>query len=332
MKNPETTRHFALELVRCTEAAALLSSQWMGRGQKESADQAAVDGMRQLLNTIQMDATVVIGEGEKDKAPMLYDGERLGTGHGPAVDIAVDPIEGTRLVAEGRQNALCVIAVAERGAFYGWQHIAYMEKLAVGPAAKGHIDITRTPTENLTSIAKALGKDVTEVTVVVLDRPRHEQLIKEIRQAGSRIKLIGDGDVAGGLMAAMEHTGVDVLMGTGGSPEAVITAAALKCAGGDMQTRLWPRNDEEKETAKSLGLDLSRVFTIDDLVGGDDVLFAATGITDGELLDGVTFGSGTIATHSLVMRSLSGTTRYVRSTHRMRKLDNLRAATTSHGT
>lgn len=327
MENPDISRNISLELARCTEAAALMSARWMGRGDKETADQAAVDAMRQLLNTISMDATVVIGEGEKDEAPMLYVGERLGCADTPEVDIAVDPVEGTRLLAQGQPNALCVIAVAERGAFYGWQDIAYMEKIAVGPSAAGRIDITRTVKENLSSVAQANGMKVEDLTVVVLDRPRHEQIIRETREAGSRIKLISDGDVAGALMASMEGTGVDMLMGIGGSPEAVITAAALKCSGGDMQCRLWPRNEHERTIAKQSGIDLTKVFTIDDLVGGDDVFFAATGITDGELLDGVKYVPGGATTHTLVMRAISGTVRYIRSTHFSRKLENLAAAT-----
>lgn len=328
MENPDISRNISLELARCTEAAALMASRWMGRGDKETADQAAVDAMRQLLNTISMDATVVIGEGEKDEAPMLYVGERLGCAEQPKVDIAVDPVEGTRLLAQGQPNALCVIAVAERGAFYGWQDIAYMEKIAVGPDAKGSIDITKSVTENLQSVADAKDRKVQDLTVVVLDRPRHEALINEAREAGARIKLISDGDVAGGLMAAMENTGIDVLMGTGGSPEAVITAAALKCAGGDMQCRLWPRNDHEREVAEKTGVDLTKVFAIDDLVSGDDVFFSATGITDGELLEGVKFlRGGGATTHSLVMRSVSGTVRYIESTHRASKFRNLEKAT-----
>lgn len=327
MENPDISRNISLELARCTEAAALMAARWMGRGDKETADQAAVDAMRQLLNTISMDATVVIGEGEKDEAPMLYVGERLGCADEPVVDIAVDPVEGTRLLAQGQPNALCVIAVAERGAFYGWQDIAYMEKIAVGPSAKGRIDITEGVTRNLNSVADAKDMPVEDLTVVVLDRPRHEPIIREIRQVGSRIKLITDGDVAGALMASMENTGVDMLLGIGGSPEAVITAAALKCSGGDMQCRLWPRNEHERNVAEQNGIDLSKVFTVDDLVRGNDVFFAATGITDGELLDGVKYAHGRATTHSLVMRSVSGTIRYVRSTHLSSKLQNLVQAT-----
>lgn len=329
MSQHDLDRNIALELARCTEAAALMSSGWMGRGDKESADQAAVDAMRQTLNTIPMNARVAIGEGEKDEAPMLYVGERLGSAEEPVLDIAVDPVEGTRLVAQGQPNALCVIAVAERGAFYQWQDIAYMEKIAVGPQAAGRIDITKSVTENLENIADAKGMDIRDLTVVVLDRPRHKELIREAREAGSRIKLITDGDVAGGLMASMANTGIDVLMGIGGSPEAVITAAALKCAGGDMQCRLWPRNDDEREAVKAQGIDVSKVFTIDDLVRSDDVFFAATGITDGELLEGVKFIAGGAVTHSLVMRAVSGTVRYISATHRMSKVRGLRASMTS---
>ena len=323
MENHELSRNISLELARCTEAAALTAGRWMGRGDKEAADQAAVDAMRRVLNTVEMDGLVVIGEGEKDEAPMLYAGERLGRASEPRVDIAVDPVEGTRLLAQGMPNALCVIAVAERGSFYGWQHIAYMEKIAVGPDARGAIDITKSASENLHQIAEAKRQDVEDLTVVILDRPRHESLIREVREAGARIRLIPDGDVAGALMAAMENTGIDVLMGTGGSPEAVIAAAALKCAGGDMQCRLWPRNDEERRQIKAQDIDVSRVFTMDDLVACDDVFFAATGITDGELLNGVKYVKDGATTHTLVMRNVSGTVRYIRSSHQISKLRQL---------
>lgn len=321
--NPDTSRNIAMELVRCTEAAALMSARWMGRGNKESGDQAAVDAMRSLLNTIEMDAVVVIGEGDKDEAPMLYAGERLGTGNGPELDIAVDPVEGTRLLANGAPNATCVIAVAERGAFYGWQDIAYMEKIAVGPRSAGAIDITRSPTENLQSVAKKKGMDVRDLTVVILDRPRHKELIREVREVGARIRLIQDGDVAGALMAAMHDTGIDMLMGIGGAPEAVITAASLKCIGGDMQTRLWLRNEQERKLVEDRHIDVDKVFTLDDLVGGSDILFSITGITDGELLDGVKFTSRGAWTQSLVLRAASGTLRKVESLHRESKIRNL---------
>lgn len=329
--NPDISRNIAMELVRCTEAAALLASRWVGRGDKEAGDQAAVDGMRQLLNEIDMDAVVVIGEGDKDEAPMLYHGERLGTGTGPKLDIAVDPVEGTRLLANGQGNATCVIAVAERGAFYRWQDVAYMEKIAVGPRAAHVIDITRTPRENLEAIAAARDMDPVDLSVVVLDRPRHEQLIREIREVGAKIHLIGDGDVAGALMAAMPGTGIDVLMGVGGAPEAVISAAAIKCVGGAMQTRLWPRNDQERALVVERGIDVNRVFTHDDLAGCDNIAFAITGLTEGQLLDGVKMTHGYIQTNSLIGRSITGTLRFIQSQHRPSKLANLVRATNSAG-
>jgi fructose-1,6-bisphosphatase II len=319
----DISRNLSLELVRVTEAAALMAARWMGRGEKEKADQAAVDAMRQVLDSVAMDGLVVIGEGEKDEAPMLYEGERVGHGDEPKVDIAVDPIDGTRLLAQGMPNSICVLAVAERGTMYAWQHIAYMEKIAVGPDAAGAIDINLSVGENLTNIAAAKEVEVGDLTVVILDRPRHESIIREVREAGARMKLITDGDVAGALMAAIPGTGIDVLMGIGGSPEAVIAACALKCAGGDMQCRLWPRNDAERQYAVEHGLDLEHVFGIDELVKGDDVFFAATGITDGELLDGVHYFADGATTHSIVMRAVTGTVRDVRSTHRMSKLRDL---------
>ena len=314
------TRNLSLELVRATEAAALMAGRWMGRGEKEAADGAAVDAMRAVLSTIQMDGVVVIGEGEKDEAPMLFTGEQVGHGSAPAVDIAVDPVEGTRLLAQGMPNSIVVMAVAGRDSLYGWQDVAYMEKIAVGPEAVGAIDINASVAENLRRVAEAKGANVSDLTVVILDRPRHEGLIREVRDAGARMKLIVDGDVAGGLMAAMPGTGIDVLMGIGGSPEAVITACALKCVGGDMQTMLWPRNDDEREAVRRQGLDLSRVYTIDDLVQSEDVFFVATGITDGELLRGVHYFADGATTHSLVMRARSGTVRYIESSHRLSKL------------
>ena len=323
MIEPDISRNLSLELARVTEAAALKSGRWMGRNEKESADAAAVDAMRQVLGTIEMSGEVVIGEGEKDKAPMLYYGERLGRAENPKVDIAVDPVDGTRLVALGMPNAICVLAIAERGALYAWEHIAYMEKIAVGPDAKGAIDLTAPVDVNLQNIARVKGREVDDLTVVILDRPRHEQIIRDVRDAGARLKLITDGDVAGALMAAMDNTGIDVLMGIGGSPEAVIGACALKCVGGDMQCRLWPRNDEERALAKENGVDLQRIYGIDDLVGGDDVFFAATGITDGELLDGVHYRGRIATTHTLVMRAVSGTIRYIHTTHRLDKLSAL---------
>ncbi len=317
------TRNLSLELVRVTEAAALMAGRWMGRGDKEAADGAAVDALRQVLDTIDMQGVVVIGEGQKDKAPMLYTGEEVGTGQGPEVDIAVDPVEGTRLVAQGMPNSIVIMAVAERGSLYGWQDIAYMEKIAVGPEAAGVIDIDAPVAVNLRRVADAKGVDISDLTVVILDRPRHEQLIADVREAGARMKLILDGDVAGGLMAAMPGTGIDLLMGIGGSPEAVITACALKCVGGDMQTRLWPRNDEERRIVEEQGLDTSKVWEIGDLVQSEDVFFVATGITDGELLRGVHYFADGATTHSLVMRERSGTVRYVESSHRLSKLREL---------
>lgn len=317
------TRNLSLELVRVTEAAALMAGRWMGRGDKEAADGAAVDAMRQVLDTIDMSGIVVIGEGQKDEAPMLYTGEEVGTGKGAEVDIAVDPVEGTRLVAQGMPNSIVIMAVAERGSLYGWQDIAYMEKLAVGPDAVGVIDIEAPVEVNLRRIAEAKGVEVSDLTVIMLDRPRHEQLIRDVRDAGARMKLILDGDVAGGLLAAMPGTGIDVLMGVGGSPEAVITACALKCVGGDMQTRLWPRNDEERRIVDERGLDTTKVWQLNDLVQSEDVFFVATGITDGELLRGVHYFADGATTHSLVMRERSGTVRYVESSHRLSKLRDL---------
>lgn len=320
------TRNLSLELVRATEAAALMAGRWMGRGQKERADGAAVDAMRELLGTIEMDGVVVIGEGEKDEAPMLYTGERVGRGSEPKVDIAVDPVEGTRLLAQGMPNSLVVMAVAERDSLYGWQDIAYMDKIAVGPEAAGVIDIDAPVEVNLRRVAEAKGASISDLTVVILDRPRHEDLIRQVRDAGARMKLIMDGDVAGGLLAAMPGTGIDMMMGVGGSPEAVITACALKCVGGDMQTRLWPRNDEERRSAEERRLDLTKVYGLGDLVRSEDVFFVATGITDGELLRGVHYFADGATTHSLVMRERSGTIRYVESSHRLSKLRELSGA------
>lgn len=313
-------RNLAMELVRVTEAAALASARWMGRGDKVSVDQSAVDAMRLILNTVTMDGIIVIGEGEKDEAPMLYNGERLGTGDPPEVDIAVDPVDGTRLLSLGRPGALSVVAVSERGTMFSPGKIVYMDKIAVGPAGKGRIDINAPVAENLRAVAKGKSCDVDDLTVVVLDRPRHEQLVASIRAAGARIKFITDGDISGGIMPAVEGTGVDLLMGVGGSPEAVTTACALKCLGGEIQCRPWPRNDQEREWARSQGMDLARVLSIDDLVRGDNVFFAATGITDGELVKGVRFTGNGAKTSSLSMRSRSGTVRVIEATHRWDKL------------
>jgi len=318
-------RNLAMELVRTTEAAALGASPFMGRGDKIAADQGAVNGMRTMLASVRMSGVVVIGEGEKDEAPMLYIGEEVGTGDEPAVDIAVDPIDGTTLLSKGMPNSLAVVAVGERGSMYFPPHIFYMDKLAVGPDAAGVIDINASVEENLGRIAEVKKMRVQDVTVVVLDRPRHTDLVSQIRAVGARIKMISDGDVAGSLLAASPGTGVDVLMGIGGCPEGVISAAAIKCIGGAIQCKLWPRNDGERERAIAAGLDLDRVLTADDLIHSDNVFFAATGITDGELLQGVHYTSTGATTDSLVMRSRSGTVRRVTATHRLSKLKDYAA-------
>ncbi len=313
-------RNLAMELVRVTEAAALAAARWVGRGDKLGADAAAVDAMRLVLSTVTMDGIVVIGEGEKDEAPMLYNGERIGDGSPPETDIAVDPIDGTTLTALGRGNAIAVIAVSERGTMFNPGPCVYMEKIAVGSASSGSISIEASPTENLQAVAKATGKKITEVTAVVLDRDRHEQLIGEIRQAGARIVLIPDGDVAGAISTALPESGIDILFGIGGTPEGVITAAALKSMSGEIQGKLWPRDDTERDAAIAEGYDLDRVLLTDDLVAGDNCFFAATGITDGELLKGVRYDSRGATTHSLVTRSRSGTVRIVEAHHQLDKL------------
>ena len=313
-------RNLALELVRVTEGAAMAAGRYMGRNNKEEADQAAVDSMRRSLGFVDMDGEVVIGEGEKDEAPMLYIGERVGNGNPPQVDVAVDPIDGTRLVARGLPGGISTVALAERGTLFH-THCAYMEKLIVGPKAARVIDITDGVAANLRRIARAEGRSVEDLTVVVLDRDRHDRLLRDIRAAGARVKLIMDGDVAAGLMAAMEHrTGIDVLMGIGGAPEAVLAACAVKCLGGGMQGRLWPRDDGERSVVSHEGKDPDAVVGLDDLCAGENVFFAATGITDGELLEGVRFRGDTAETHSLVMRSYSGTTRYVEAQHDLTRL------------
>jgi len=309
-------RELALEFARVTEAAALASAPWMGKGQKEAADQAAVDAMRAVFDTVHIDGEVVIGEGEKDEAPMLFIGEKIGDKKGGAcVDIAVDPLEGTRLVAKGLPNALAVVAVAENGCFLKAPD-TYMEKIAVGPRAKGKISIEATVEENLKNVAEAMGMKIPDLTVIVLDRPRHEQLIKEIREVGARIRLISDGDVAGGIAAAMEDTGVDVLMGIGGAPEGVLTAAALKCIGGEIQGRLKPRNDEEVRRAKEMGLEnANQILKMQDLVRGEDVMFSVTGVTNGDMLEGVRFLGDRATTETIVMRSRTGTIRTIKAHH-----------------
>ena len=313
-------RNLALELVRVTEAAALAASRWMGRGDKEGADGAAVDAMRIVLQTVPMDGIVVIGEGEKDEAPMLYNGENIGDGTPPMTDIAVDPIDGTTLTALGRSNALSVIAVSERGTMFDPGPCVYMEKIAVGPDAVGAIDITASVTDNLKAVAKAKGETVRDLTVVILDRPRHDEMIREVRAAGARIRLIPDGDVAGAISTAWPESGADILFGIGGTPEGVIAAAALKCMGGELQGRLWPRNEEERQAAVDAGYNLDAVLTTDDLVKSDNCFFAATGITDGELLQGVHYDARGATTQSLVMRSKSGTVRRIDARHRLYKL------------
>jgi fructose-1,6-bisphosphatase II len=323
MRSKSIDRNLALELARVTEAAAMLAARWMGRGDKNAADQAAVDAMRFVLGTLQMDGVVVIGEGEKDEAPMLYVGEQVGNASEPKVDIAVDPIDGTRLTAMGMPNAISVVALADRGSLYSSPDIMYMQKIAVGPEAADAIDITDDVETNLRRVAKAKQRSVRDLTVVILDRPRHEELVKEVRAAGARIKMIMDGDVAGALMTSMEHTGVDVLMGIGGAPEAVIAACALKCSGGAIQCRLWPRNDDERAIVKKKNIDTSKVLHCSDLVSGDNAFFSATGITDGELLQGVHFLGRTATTDTLVMRSKSGTVRRIQATHQFSKLSQV---------
>jgi fructose-1,6-bisphosphatase II len=309
-----------MELVRVTEAAALASGRWMGRGDKEGADQAAVDAMRIVLQRVPMDGVVVIGEGEKDKAPMLFNGERIGDGTPPLTDVAVDPIDGTSLTAQGRGGALAVIAVSERGSMFDPGPFVYMEKIVVGPEAADVIDIKASPAENLAAIARAKDEAVNDLTVVVLDRPRHAELIEKVRATGARIILISDGDVAGAIATSWPESGVDVLIGIGGTPEGVISAAALKCMGGAMQGRLWARNEMERAAAISAGYDFDRVLTVDDLVKGNNCFFAATGITGGDLLRGVRYDHRGAVTESLVMRSKSGTVRKVEARHQLSKL------------
>ena len=313
-------RNLALELVRVTEAAALRAGRWMGRGDKIGADQAAVDAMRSVLGTVPMDGVVVIGEGEKDEAPMLYIGERLGSAEHPRVDIAVDPVDGTRLLANGMPNSIAVLAVSERGTMLASPDIMYMDKIAVGAEAAGVIDIEAPVKDNLARVAAAKGRAIGDLTVVILDRPRHEGLITEVRAAGARIKMITDGDVAGAVMAANPGTGIDLMVGIGGAPEAVVAACALKCLGGDMQCKLWPRNDAERAAVVEKRIDIDRVLRLDDLVASDNVFFAATGITDGELLRGVHYVGDGATTQSLVMRSRSGTIRTVDAIHQLAKL------------
>ncbi|TCN33640.1 fructose-1,6-bisphosphatase II [Kribbella orskensis] len=313
-------RNLALELVRVTEAAAMAAGRWVGRGDKNGADGAAVNAMRTLIGTVGMNGVVVIGEGEKDNAPMLYNGEQVGSGVGPECDVAVDPVDGTTLVAKGMANGIAVMAVAPRNTMYDPSAVFYMEKLVVGPEAADVVDIRLPVGENIRRVAKAKGSTVDDVTVVLLDRPRHEDLAAQIRATGARIKFISDGDVAGAVEAARPDTGLDMLVGIGGTPEGIIAACAMKCMGGLIQGKLWPRDDEERQKALDAGHDLDRVLSTDDLVSGDDCFFVATGITDGELLRGVRYRSSIARTHSLVMRSRSGTIRSIESEHQLSKL------------
>jgi fructose-1,6-bisphosphatase II len=317
-KSPD--RNLALDLVRVTEAAAMSAGRWVGRGDKNGADGVAVNAMRVLISTVGMRGTVVIGEGEKDNAPMLFNGEQVGDGTGPECDVAVDPIDGTTLAAKGMTNAISVLAVAPRGSMYDPSAVFYMEKLVTGPEAADVVDIRYPVAENIHQVAKAKGSTPEDVTVVLLDRPRHQGIVEEIRATGARIKFITDGDVAGAIMAARPDTGIDLLLGTGGTPEGIIAACAMKCLEGVIQGRLAPHDEEERERALAAGHDLDRVLYTDDLVAGDDCFFVATGITDGELMKGVRYRAGGASTHSLVMRSRSGTIRSIHSDHKLGKL------------
>ena len=316
-------RNLALELVRVTEAAAMAAARWQGRGDKNAVDQAAVDAMRNILGTVEMDGVVVIGEGEKDEAPMLYNGEAIGNGAPPEVDIAVDPVDGTTLTAEGGPGALAVLALAERGSMYAPGSLVYMDKIAVGEEAAGMIDIEAPVAHNLQQVAKARGKSVSDVTVIMLDRPRNQPYIDEVRAAGGRIRLIRDGDIQGAIATAKPDSGIDILLGIGGSPEAVTAACAMIALGGEIQCKLWPRNEEEKQYANDAGLDLTQILGNRQLVNSENTFFAATGVTSGELLDGVRFDAGRATTHSLVIRSRTGTIRFVKATHRFDRLKSL---------
>jgi fructose-1,6-bisphosphatase II len=320
LMSEQPSRNLALELARVTEAAAMAAGRFMGRGDREAGDRAAVDAMRLVLNGISMDGMVVIGEGEKDEAPMLFNGERLGTGEPPQVDIAVDPIDGTRLLALGRANSIATVAIAERGSMFDPGPIVYMEKIAVGPQARGRVHLDAPVSENLSAVAQAKGMDVDDLTVVILDRPRNQEVIDQVRAAGARIRLITDGDVAGALMTAWPESGIDMLLGIGGTPEGVLAACALRAMGGELQGRLYPRNAQERERAQALGYDLDRVLKTEDLVSSDDIFFSVTGITDGELVDGVKYFGAGARTHTVVVRGRSGTVREIRATHRWEKL------------
>lgn len=319
----QPTRNLALELVRVTEAAALMAAHFMGRDDKKGADQAAVDGMRFMLNSVEMEGVVVIGEGEKDEAPMLFNGEVLGCDEFPKMDLAVDPIDGTRPLAQGRPNSIATVSAAPRGTMFDPGPFVYMDKIAVGPLCKGKIDIEKPVKVNLGSIAKALNKRPQDVTVIILDRPRHKDLVAEVRRSGARIRFIDDGDVAAALMTAWPDSGIDVLLGVGGTPEGVLAACALRAMGGEIQGKLYARNEDELNRGRELGYDFESVITMDDLVSSNDVFFAATGITDGELLDGIKYYSSGASSESIVVRGNTGTVRLIRSTHSFEKLDTI---------
>jgi fructose-1,6-bisphosphatase II len=321
----EPTRNLALELVRVTEAAALAAGRFMGRGDKIAADRAAVDAMRVVLNSIAMNAIIIIGEGEKDQAPMLYNGEQVGTGEGPAMDIAVDPIDGTRPLSNGTSNAIATVALAPRGTMFDPGPFLYMNKIAVGPQARGVVDIEAPVEQNLRAIAQACEKKVEDLTVVILDRPRHNELIAEVRRCGARIRLIPDGDVAGALMTSWPDSGIDVLMGIGGTPEGVLAACALRAMGGEIQGKLYARNEDELRRGVEMGYDFEKTLTMTDLVASDDVFFAATGITDGEFLRGVKYYGNGARTDSVVVRGMTGTVRQIIATHRWDKLSQFSA-------
>ncbi len=315
--------NLGLDLARVTEAAAMAAGRWQGRGDKDAVDQAAVDAMRAILGTVDMDGIVIIGEGEKDEAPMLFNGERVGNGEPPLVDVAVDPVDGTRLTAEGMPGALAVLALAERGSMYAPGNLVYMDKIAVGEDAASVIDLDAPIADNLAKVAKAKGKDVDDLTAIILNRPRNSGYIEEVRRAGARIRLIRDGDISGAISTAVENSGIDILIGVGGSPEAVTAACALIALGGEMQCRLWPRDDSEKDYAKDAGLDLTEVIGLRQLVDSDDVFFAATGVTTGELLDGVRYLPDGAETHTVVMRGKTGTIRFMHARHRFDRLSAL---------
>ena len=323
--NEKPTRNLALELVRVTEAAALAAGRFMGRGDKMAADKASVDAMRLMLNTIEMNAIIVIGEGEKDAAPMLYNGERVGMGSGPEMDIAIDPIDGTRPLSNGQPNSIATVAIAPRGTMFNPGPYVYMDKIAVGPEAKGVVDIEAPVSDNLEKIGRAKEIELDDLTVVILDRPRHAELISEVRRCGCRIRLIMDGDVSGALMTAWPGSGIDVLLGIGGTPEGVLAACALRAMGGEIQGKLHARNEKELNRGREMGYDFTKVLTMDDLVASEDVFFAATGITDGELLEGVKYSSHGARTSSLVVRGLSGTVRQITSMHLWEKLRKISA-------